>query len=156
MRQRMMLLVAALVGFAASASAQAPLQAPLQKPAVNTAPIQQVRGSGTPTVPVVVNGCGSCATGDVAASKHHLRIGAGTINPVSCGCLASEKTFMFGSCKQFFNPQNVCGGGCTAGGCGNGCKGGLGNRNPCALPTYGPGIGQPANNCVGPFTYMNR
>ena len=72
--------------------------------------------------PVVAYGDG-CA----APSSHHkahdrnrssvfgkLLIGAGTINPVSCGCLASERTFIFGSCKQFYNPTQEChgGGGC--------------------------------------------
>jgi hypothetical protein len=146
MRQRMMLLAAAFVGFAITATAQAPLQSgPASK-----APVQPVRGgSGAPATPVVVQGCGSCASGGAVNAKHSLIIGAGTINPVGCGCAASERSWMFGSCKQFFNPGNVCGGGCGGGL-------GIGNRNPCDLPKYGTGLGQPANNCAGPFTYTFR
>lgn len=146
MRQRMMLLAATLVGslFASTASAQAPLQTT----AASRMSVQLVRGcsgSGAPATPIVVQGCGGSCASDANCARPHLLIGAGTVSPVGCSCLASDKTFMFGSCRQFFNPQNVCGRGCIAG-----C------RTPCSLPIYGPGIGQPANNCEGPYTYLFR
>lgn len=141
MRQRMMIL-AAFTAAAFAFSAQA--GEPLQTPAVKTAAVTTVAGGLR--APTVVNGCGSCAANNSAFTVHnrHLGIGGGTVNPVGCGCWASEKTFLWGGCRQFFNPQHSCGRGCG------------GERNPCALPTYGPGYGAPANSCAGPFTYMNR
>ena len=74
--------------------------------------------------PVVAYGDGCAAPTAHKAHSRKLLIGGGTINPVSCGCLASEKTFVFGSCKQFFNPTQTCNTGC------NGCWP-VDRRTPC-------------------------
>lgn len=61
--------------------------------------------------PVVAHGDGCAAPSSAKAHRglfSRVMIGAGTINPVSCGCTASERTFVFGSCKQFFNSQCDC------------------------------------------------
>jgi hypothetical protein len=51
-------------------------------------------------------GCSSCET-----SKHSgglIRIGQGCAMPHGCSSLPAERTFMFGSCKQFFNAGSDC------------------------------------------------
>lgn len=144
MRQRMMILAAGLVvALASSAMAQAPLQTPVTK----TGPVAFAAGR---TAPVVVNGSGGCAGSNAGyTSRHCVGIGGGTASPVGCSCFAAEKTFLWGSCRQFFNPQHVCGNG--------GCGCGLDRfRNHCPRPTYGTGFGAPAANCQGTFTYLNR
>jgi hypothetical protein len=151
MRQRMMILAAALVvALAAStASAQAPTEfkAPLQTPAAS-APAAFASGC---SAPVVVNGCGGCAcTTTHEKTKCSLRISPGTVNPVGCSCFAAQRTFFWGGCHSFWNPQQTCGNGCGGGGCGNR----FGNH--CPLPEYGHGLGAPANNCGGPFSYIMR
>ena len=55
-----------------------------------------------------------------------LAIGEGTANPVSCGCLAAERTLMFGGCKQFFTPGKTCCGGSLEYG-----NGGMGTCDNC-------------------------
>jgi len=122
----------AAVGFA---SAQSPAPAPrvgsiqptaaytpagnyVTPPAANA--IQQVNGGVA-----IGTGCSTC--GAAKAHSHHLGIGAGTAMPIGCSCLAAEKTFVFGSCSQFFNPGNRC-----AGGYGVGCGGGGTEKHPCA------------------------
>ena len=110
------------------------------------APVANMPCGGTPAAD-----CSSCG----GASGHkpglfsklfgNYGIGAGTATPVTCGCHAADKTFVFGSCKQFFNPGNVCGSGC-----------GFNGRNNCPLPTYAAPYGAPGNNCAGPFSYLNR
>lgn len=37
-----------------------------------------------------------------------VTIGEGCRNPVGCGNFASERTFLFGSCRQFFNAGYKC------------------------------------------------
>jgi hypothetical protein len=140
MRQRMMIL--GLLAFAAMPSFAAD-KAPLQASAGSAAAVTPAGGGK----PVVVNGCGSCASGS-AAHIHNRPFGGGTVNPTGCGCWASERTFLWGGCKQFFNPQFSCGDGH--------CGKGLGNRERCPVPTYGPGVGTPPNNCAGTFSYLNR
>ena len=63
-----------------------------------------------------VGGCASAATPAAAAcdapkAKHPWAIGAGCASPVGCGSCAAEKTFVFGSCRQFFTPGYNCAGG---------------------------------------------
>jgi hypothetical protein len=77
-----------------------------------------------------------CAAGDCGGgggkAKNSLfdRLFAGTASPVGCGCLASERTFLFGSCRQFYTPGRTCGGVGIAYGCGGG-ECGHGPKDPC-------------------------
>ena len=66
-----------------------------------------------------------------------IAIGGGTANPVTCGCTASEKTFLFGSCRQFYNPTDTCGSSGHGGGL-FGRHGGLGCGG-CVTPILGTG-----------------
>lgn len=61
-------------------------------------------------------------------------IGPGCASPIGCSNFAAERTFIFGSCRQFFNPGNKCGlrGGCSVGGIG-GCHG---SSDPCVYGSY--------------------
>ena len=49
-------------------------------------------------------------TATAAGCATRPSIGEGCANPVGCGSCASEKTFLFGGCNQFFNAGNKCGG----------------------------------------------
>ncbi len=75
-----------------------------------------------------------------------LRIGDGCASNPGCTNLAAERTFLFGSCRQFFTPGNQC----AHGGCGSSLFGGrragheplllgsanLGTPNPCVYGSY--------------------
>ena len=110
------------------------------------APVANAPCGGTPTADCApCGGAGGHKPGLFSKLFGNYGIGAGTATPVTCGCHAADKTFVFGSCKQFFNPGNVCGSGC-----------GFNGRNNCPLPTYAAPYGAPGNNCAGPFSYLNR
>ena len=91
---------------------------------------------------VQTSGCSSCGPTVANTNSHHYGIGAGCAMPIGCSNWAAERTFLFGSCRQFFNPGNDCGshagrfGGCNgtgypgAGGC-NSCGGGGKEKHPC-------------------------
>ncbi len=159
MRCRLMLAAASLLSIVSLAPAQVFAPRPIDPTPIGAVAPAPLPPSISPIVPasarsVAPAGCSSCggpvvAYGDGCAApgaslhRAHERnrssvfgrflIGAGTINPVSCGCLASERTFAFGSCRQFYNPQLDCfagayarfgshygqggGGGCGDGGC---------------------------------------
>jgi hypothetical protein len=144
---------------------------------IHPAPGQPVPVQPAPAVvapaPVVNGGCGpaGCGAGcsgtydDCCGSggKHGrkgggLFHGSGTASPVGCGCCAAEKTFMFGSCSQFFTPGRTCGGHATGiKGCGGHCGGLFGHgRRDCPLPVYAAPYGRPADSCSGPFSYLDR
>ena len=57
-------------------------------------------------------GCNSCDSGAKAHIGHKLvsplRIGEGCAMPAGCSSCAAERTFAFGSCKQFFNAGHDC------------------------------------------------
>lgn len=148
--------------------AQAPAPMPMTPaPAAQAAPAQTL-----PAAPATVHapattvyapavGCADGGCAPAAPAKHRLLdkllIGSGTANPIGCGCCASEKTFFFGSCNQFFTPGKRCDGSPTLYNCTSGTCGGLwGNKQRCPLPTYAQPYGQVPNNCAGPFTYLNR
>lgn len=83
--------------------------------------------------------CGSTAGPGLLASVHSriasspLTIGRGCANNPGCGSFASERTFLFGGCNQFFNAGNKCGGG----GCGTGYgPGGMGDGSACKYGSY--------------------
>jgi len=85
--------------------------------------------------------CGCDLAGPVASRSvvHRvlspLFIGQGCATKPGCSNVAAERTFIFGSCNQFFNPGNKCG----TGKCGPGMlfgQGNLGNSNNCVYGTY--------------------
>ena len=88
-------------------------------------------------------GCSSCGTTAAPAgpfaglhsrfASSPLTIGRGCANNPGCGSFASERTFLFGGCNQFFNAGNKCGGG----GCGTAYgPGGMGDGSPCKYGSY--------------------
>ena len=80
-------------------------------------------------------GCGTCGTDGHGKHKGLFCIGRGTEMPVGCACCAAQKSFVFGSCNQFYNPGNDC----------RRCGFGHGN-------CYGP-VGGPPYPPVPPCTY---
>ena len=158
------LAAAAVLAISGAASAQTGVQVLPQIPvATQAAPAPMPAPAGAPAAapatapavsPVIVHGQGGCTNcaapaGNCASCdpfekcKKSLlsrgvfggaKIGAGCESPAGCGSFASERTFLFGSCKQFYNPGSDCGkhgglgGGCGAGGCKN-----------CGLIPPGPG-----------------
>lgn len=140
MRIRLLGAVAALIGCAAVATAQTapPMPVPGTPPAPTAppgmSPVPVLPPSSLPAPPaappVMVSNtnCGTPAASPCHDGKHSkgggllskFFIGSGTANPVSCGCFASERTFLFGGCKQFFTPGKTCGGGTQEYGCGDG------------------------------------
>jgi hypothetical protein len=118
MRQRMWRSILAL-GLGAVISATAAAQTPAAQ-----APAAQAPAPAVHAAPVVVttsgcNGCGqaapscdSCGKGG-KAGKHHggglFRIGEGCASTAGCSSCKQERTFLFGSCNQFFNAGNDCG-----------------------------------------------
>jgi hypothetical protein len=134
----------------------APAQPVLAAPAPHAIAPAPTAGGCCGSTPVAHNACGNpCDSGCDAKGRKHGRsgglfhkaaIGEGCANPVGCGSCASEKTFLFGGCNQFFNAGNKCGGGCGGGGlfgrlCGADCAiapvgtGGL-NQPPCTYFSY--------------------
>ncbi len=108
--------------------------------------------STNPLAPAAIgSGCSGCAAtaapshaaasewcGDKSAGPRlHLAskifspftIGQGCASPVGCSTLASERTFLFGSCNQFFNAGNKCGHGLCSGSTFG--SGGLGDHQRC-------------------------
>lgn len=171
--------VLGVVGGAGAASAQAPQPMPAT-PGAAPAPIVVAPAQPVPAAPVVApapsgccgstapaaadcGGCDPCAESK-GRKKHKIAdclfpkssIGEGCANPVGCGSCASEKTFVFGGCNQFFNPGNKCGHG-LGGGCGGG-SGGCGLlarlRGECAIAPVGTG-GLSSPPCTY-TSYMNR
>jgi len=129
----------------------APGAAPAYAPAVS--------GGGCATGGCATGGCGAGYGTAGTKSKWYDKcfIGVGTANPIGCGCHASDKTFFWGSCRQFFTPGKTCCGEPTLyNGCGGYCGGLLGKHGNCPLPQYAVPYGTPANNCCGPFTYLER
>jgi hypothetical protein len=162
MRTRLLGAVAALVGCAAFAAAQTP-PPPLGVPAVQPAPVQGTPPGMTPVpvalppaslpappaLPPVMASNPNCGTPAAApcstCGKHGKKasggllsrflIGEGTATPIGCGCLAAERTLMFGGCKQFFTPGKTCGG--------------------CNIE-YGPGGMGHYDNCKSVGSFINR
>lgn len=90
--------------------------------------------------PAVVNGVGHSACGPCEKKSLH--------NKIKQSNACCDARFIFGSSKSFFSP---CGGGCS-----DLPISAIHNRQRCAGPKYGEGIGQPANSCAGPYTYLSR
>ena len=134
-----------------SAMAQQP-QAPIyynpvqqvQAAPVAPAPMPQAQAMPAhPAAPMVVSsgpGCNSCGAsiancdckkpGFFKRLINRFSIGEGCESPVCCGNFASTRTFLFGSCRQFFNAGNKCGamsglfGSCNTCGCAGSCNNG--------------------------------
>jgi hypothetical protein len=170
--------VLGVVGGAGAASAQAPQPMPASPGAVpavaapivvapahpaQVAPIQAPApiaggccGSAAPTI--ASDSCGGCESSKGSKSRrgglfHRASIGEGCANPIGCGSCASEKTFLFGGCNQFFNPGNKCSS-VLGGGCGGGGLFGLCGRGDCAISPVGTG-GLNSPPCTY-TSYMNR
>jgi hypothetical protein len=118
-------------------------------------------GTGCATAPAA----GCCDSGGGLFGKHRSgrlansrwTIGEGCANPVGCGNLASERTFLWGGCNQFFTPGNKCGGlfGHDGGLFGNGDGLFARCRGLCARPPLGAGgVGNVSTCCYG--SYLNR
>jgi hypothetical protein len=112
--------------------------------------------------PIAYGDCGGCESTKGRKHRnggglfHRASIGEGCANPIGCGSCASEKTFLFGGCNQFFSPGNKCGHG-LGGGCnGGGCLGGLRDRlsGACAIAPVGTG-GLNSPPCTY-TSYLNR
>ena len=129
--------VAATVGTAAAQAPWSPTPlAPAAFPRQTVSPV-----SMNEVIPA--GGCSSCGAATAAsvgplAGLHSrfaaspLTIGRGCANSPNCGTFASERTFLFGGCNQFFNAGNKCGGG----GCGGGNAGGFGDTTACKYGSY--------------------
>lgn len=128
------MLAAALLGLIGSAGIAAEPVARAAQPA--GAGIVQVGWDGPPAP---AGGCAGCAApaagrGGVLSG---LTIGEGCRSEPGCGTFASERTFLFGGCNQFFNAGYKC----TL--CGRKDRGvypmgtgGLGVHTPCVYGTY--------------------
>jgi hypothetical protein len=92
------------------------------------APVAVVAPGGCGT-PAAVGGCSTCDAGPRTRQSLMSRLGftrCGTANSTACSSLASERTFLFGSCKSFFNPCRTCDGTAIEYG-----PGGQGNKDNC-------------------------
>ena len=138
--RRFCLAVVASFGFLAAASAQAPIPAVPPAPSALASPYtglmpapaaQPMYVVAAPTSGCATPAAAPCATsacGPTARNKLVSRafIGCGTANPASCGTIASDRSFMFGSCNAFFTPCKTCGGAGIEYG-----SGGMGPKDGC-------------------------
>jgi hypothetical protein len=106
---------------------------PSSLPAVPAAPPIMAADPACGTPAQAAAPCEPCAKEKKKATGGLLskfRIGVGTATPMSCSCLAAEKTFLFGGCRQFFTPGRTCNGGGIEYG-----PGGLYNHDNCKQVT---------------------
>ncbi len=145
--------VGAPEGAAQAAPAQ-PAPAAIAPAPIPAVPVGGGCGCGATAAPYYggSGGCGcdsGCQSGWLGKHKlggklchSPLTIGCGCPNPVGCSSLASERTFLFGGCHQFFSPCGKCGGGLLGGIFGGACAsspvgtGGLGTHNNCCYSSY--------------------
>ena len=101
------------------------------------------------------DGCNTCATPAVVTGVGHRANDCGPcekkslLSKVKSSAACCDAKFILGSSRGFFG---ACNPGCSdlpISACGR-------DRQRCDMPKYGTGIGQPANNCAGPFTFLNR
>ena len=91
---------------------------------------------GTPAAAPACNECNKAKKANCGGGLlSKFLIGSGTATPVACGCLAAERTFMFGGCRSFFTPGKTC------------CGGGI---------EYGPGGMGQTDNCKSVGSFHNR
>ncbi len=133
MKMRMMVMaMAAVLGISSFASAQissAPspyLQMEMVPEPVARASMAYPSDNCGPTVSASYSGRSS-----VLGS---MLIRCGCASQPGCGNFQSTKTFIFGSCRQFFNAGSDCGvrGGCFGSGVGCWGVGGCGGYDPCS------------------------
>jgi hypothetical protein len=112
-----------------------------QHPHKSVSPVAQVgcANCGAATAAAVPSaGCSSCGSGAASSglaarfANSPLTIGQGCASGPYCGSFASERTFLFGSCRQFFNAGDKCGGGCG----GLYGPGGFGDTSACKYGSY--------------------
>ncbi len=114
---------------------------PASLPAPPAAPPVMASNPGCGTPAVVTTAAAPCNTCSKPAKRagggllSRFMIGEGTATPLGCGCLAAERTFMFGSCKQFFTPGRTCSG---------------------TAIEYGPGGLGHTDNCKNVGSFINR
>ena len=124
--------------------------------------------AGFPGAVSTGGGCAGCATAPAAAISNYsvgaaspshpffakfaaspLGIGQGCASGPGCSSFAQTRTFQLGSCRQFFNPGNQCGGHCGS------CNGSSLFGGPREQMIYGPGGLTNPNPCVY-GSYQNR
>jgi hypothetical protein len=110
-------------------------------PAAPIAAAAQPGCCGAVAAPAPCGGCDSCGHSKWSGLHGRLAacpgtIGAGCANPIGCSNWASQRNFTFGSCNQFYNPGNKCGGG-LFGRCATGPHGtGIAGCGPCSYGSY--------------------
>jgi hypothetical protein len=103
------------------------------------APTSPSVAQATLNTPAAAAGCSTCGSTHMAGRLvSPLLIGPGCATQPGCTSFAAQRTFMFGSCNQFFNAGNKCG---------------TGNCNGTA---YGSGGLGAYDNCKGYGSYLNR
>ena len=90
---------------------------------------------GTPAVAAPCSTCGKSGKKAGGGLLSKFLIGEGTATPIGCGCLAAERTFMFGGCRAFHTPGRTCNG--------SGIE-------------YGPGGMGYYDNCKSVGSFINR
>lgn len=122
----------------------APAAPAVAVPAAPLAAAAQPGCCGAVAAPAPCGGCDSCGHGHGKWAGLHARaaacpgtIGAGCANPIGCSNWASDRTFVFGSCNQFFGAGGKCGGHWGFGGCATGPLGtGISSCGPCVYGSY--------------------
>jgi hypothetical protein len=176
-RQLMLTAVLGVLGGAGGAFAQVTVPGPVvvnvpPPVAVTVAPAAEAQQmpvyppnqpvSASARVPANLDCFGGNAPATNASRYNHgflkaLTPGPGTEMPLGCSCFAANKTFLWGTCKQFFNPTRTCGGAATGyncstcgdGSCGMGVAGYGGGRG-CAGGACGAG------GCGGRGGFLSR
>jgi hypothetical protein len=95
------------------------------------------------------DGCNSCAPAAKADCGPCEKKSILSKVKASTASTCCDAKFALGSSRGFFA---ACNPGCSdlpISACGR-------DRQRCDMPKYGTGIGQPANNCGAPFSFLNR
>ncbi|OWK46937.1 hypothetical protein FRUB_00636 [Fimbriiglobus ruber] len=147
-----------------------PSPAGVPAPAVTALPVTQtpVYGYAPAYAPGAVPqgiysncGDGSAYNGPskIKSLSNQYGIGAGCAMPLTCSNWAAERTFLFGSCRQFFSPGNQCCAGCgggQGGGCGHGGGGGCGHGLGLGATNGNPPPSLGTYNTCKYSSYLNR
>ena len=131
MLPRIRMLAAAVLGLIGSAGMAAEPAAPASKAAGSD--IVQVGWDGPPAPAGCAGGAAPAGRGGLLGG---LTIGEGCRSTPGCSSFASERTFLWGGCNQFFNAGykcKLCGRNRGASPVG---AGGLGDHCPCVYGSY--------------------